>query len=67
VVETLTAKKRGGNSRKGLEDAQIFRILNWSFQNYRNSEAGGAGGGGAHFWGVDAEAEMGEVGLAERH
>jgi hypothetical protein len=27
-------------------------------------EAGSAGGGGAHFWGVDAEAQVGEVGLA---
>lgn len=31
------------------------------------SEAGGAGGGGAHFRGVDAEAKMREVGLAEGH
>src|SRR5712672_81189 len=30
-------------------------------------EAGGAGGGGAHFWGVYAEAEVGEVGLPEGH
>src|SRR6266446_1003669 len=30
-------------------------------------ETGGAGGGGTHFRGADAEAEMGEIGLAERH
>src|SRR5713101_2792362 len=30
-------------------------------------ETGGAGGGGAHFRGVDAEAKVGEVGLAEGH
>jgi hypothetical protein len=30
-------------------------------------EAGGAGGGGAHFWGVDTKAEMREIGLAEGH
>jgi hypothetical protein len=34
---------------------------------FRNSEAGGAGGGRAHLWGIDAETEMGEVGLAEGH
>src|SRR5580765_1355786 len=31
------------------------------------SEAGGAGGGGAHFRGVDTEAKMREVRLAEGH
>src|SRR5580765_8464969 len=33
----------------------------------RCSEAGGAGGGGAHFRGVDTEAKMREVRLAEGH
>src|SRR5580693_4689782 len=33
----------------------------------RDSEAGGSGGGGAHFRGVDVEAEMGEIGLSEGH
>src|SRR5215475_6518248 len=40
-----------------------IELRKWS----RDSKAGGAGGGGAHFWGVDAETEMGEVGLAEGH
>ena len=30
-------------------------------------KARGAGGSGTHFRGVDAEAQMGEIGLAERH
>src|SRR5712692_3312963 len=37
-------------------------IIHW-----RSSETGSAGGGGAHFGCVDAEAETREVRLAERH
>ena len=44
-----------------------FQAAELETNDKSSSEARRAGGGGAHFRGVDTEAEMGEVGLAEGH
>ena len=54
-IDGRTVAKKGQSAKQTVLRQEI------------GSKSRGTSGGGAHFWGVDAEAEMGEVGLAEGH
>jgi phosphate ABC transporter phosphate-binding protein len=75
-LDSVTAAAKAAAGSRKIVCGTQERGISHSADSVRNDglgfgsrllKAGGAGGGGTHFGGVDAKAEMGEPGLAEGH